>query len=219
MAGSVDDASRAPKELFKGVPEQHLDGLLRRGCVRVGTLADFRGQEFSTRGVHDPRDATRLVVVDSYRAPTAKASELPEPMGVIAESMVGPLARATYAFQDCSFDQAHPDAYVYCTFQTIAAAKEMFSVGVRITNPYFFVRAIHRRLAALDLIDGPVDLGPCSYVSDSQDFREMSDVPLAFQKLSEFSPQAEFRFVWRPRGAPKPLTLEVPELREFVEPW
>ena len=130
-------------------------------------------------------------------------------------------AVASFDFRHCTFDDFSPDMYVYCTSVTKEGAQQLsYEAGVRLTDPLGFGNAIGRELRRRGLSNGEFVAARCKYVRKEQDYRDLVDVPLVFQKELRFIPQDEFRFAWYPTSSPQPLVLEMRELAKmFTKAW
>jgi hypothetical protein len=180
--------------------------LRRSGCVRVGTLGDFRRVEAHEEGIGDGGEGIALHQAGEPWIPNTEAANV----GIGPSS--GFLKFTTVGFH------VTVDAFVLCfSAKTDRTAFPQYSATVEITNPLAFCRAITGSLkASLPDIEF-VGIVPCKY-GPRQIPADRVGVDEWYRKPVAFAGQYEWRAAWStrdPRLDQGPINLAVPALAKL----
>jgi hypothetical protein len=195
-------------KFFQG---EHLDAIMYRGSVRIGTAACYREQDGFNDGRSDPYELVTqwqpgAVTLGSDHP--ALQSILPVPHGMSVD----------VAFSAGTVMMHAADAYLLCFSEepddTLCAGMlEKFGYDM-----FYHIPDIEAYLAALaDTEDSRLADGLCCRVQyDAPHTPQPEWAPTVFRKRPAYSWQNEIRSVWRPSGPLMPFTIEVPAICPMI---
>ena len=206
-----------PSHMFKFLNRNHVDGMLKRGLVRIGTSFEFRKADGKTGARSDPKEVVTnwqpgagLQVIDKHH-PFAK--------GLFPNGKVPGDKPIRLQFQEGTILSVQSNVYIYsASLECSGYLKERMAsefdadVCVRIDNlPEFF-----RALSSHEILrprDGEVNIVRYLDKPNVADFTG-TDV---FHKSNEFSWQKEIRAVWWGDNIGESGTvIEVPATTRFL---
>jgi hypothetical protein len=217
---AIGDVTVPPQELFKYVKSRYVDGMLRHGVFRIGTLDDYRNQGRLGPEKGDVGEGTQRV---SRFVESAEIEDLQRDP-VASKVIGGPETGARYVtFEGVEFGARErvEDVFVFCT-TNYPSRRSMLKVGddacIRITNPRGFFRTLTEELLRLELIDELLAVAACTYGRRDTRYEKRVQQHPAFIKLPELSYQHEVRAIWSPRTRPiEPRNIQVPAATKYLQ--
>lgn len=179
--------------LYKYCRRDHMQAMLTRGCVKLGSLSEYRAHE--GRMVGDSREGQKEVQgyfrhADSDRYPGLKK------MGLMVKGVENLVVAGTHVFAP---DQLVLSMSTQYTQEAHSRWREEagYDACYRVTDLVSFLEAIYAVIST-DYSRG--DVGPVNYL-EVEDLRSpySGDNPAFVKRPSGYSDQNEFRITWLPR--------------------
>jgi hypothetical protein len=196
--------------LYKYVSAAGLDDLIHHGCIRVGTLFEYRDESHHSEEVGDRREGSRRIVVDvagRNADPHEEADRTVRELGLDehenAEVRVEPN-------EDCVVIEARsPNLYLFSA--SLRCDKDlMHSLGyeacVRISSPEEFFRQL---TGAMPCVKNFLGFREVVYEDPHCPKPRAAGLHPAFFKRADYAHQAEVRALWEPAAREiEPVVVE-----------
>lgn len=211
-------------ELFKYTRIEHENSLVQRGCIRLGTLFDYRKSDLHGGQIGDPREGTITYAGEFEQVTHELISDHPAFEGLIklgAGATIGSLSIKNYT-------RSAGDLFVFSTSLNFSLdvlthwhndPKARYDTCYRIHSARLFFRAISKALSGRAEFLGYV---PVTYYDDSKSIDLASPLsrlhPAQLKGGTNYDHQTEVRAFWLPleTGQIEPLDLEVPGLQNYI---
>lgn len=207
----------------------HINSLLKRGSIRIGTLHEYRNCEY-TEGIHDNSEGLKRVNLTlngtlDFSLGDSRTQNIKNNFfgGVFNNISNG----TVFEGDGCSFSRevSYPNSFIFCTSsQRVDLVPKVFGydAGVKIINPEKFIDVISKEMKAkygakLSYFD------EIKYKSKEEEWNGINfgENP-AIYKDESFSYQSEIRAIWtmpnHSLGLVAPTILQIPELKKYVHP-
>ncbi len=197
--------------------KEHAEALCR-GEVWLSTLEKCRTYE-------DPLQGDREEAIHTYKSGTVIGNgDDPKVIEVAKRSGLGLRECDGSVFMtDNTYIQHIDDAYVICTtleYEPEKFAKSFGTYCVKITNPEMFFKSISACLNKKSKII-EAEMGKVTYeCRRTSGLEPQPSAPVGFVKPTQYSPQKEFRFLWRVNkffGSDDKHILQCPEASQYCE--
>jgi hypothetical protein len=200
--------------IFKYMQQEHLDGFFQNGCLKIGTLYDYRKEEEYGEVTGDRDEAYQLT---ELRTPddgldlatnTAEAVYVKKRLCPDEQSVGWKFSgNVTFVYYDSA-----PDAYVYCLTSKYSPAvmkKFKYDACMEILDLDAFLASISRKIADCGIY---VYGGKVLYMNRRTPFTEPLRMHPSIIKDPKYSYQKEWRSIWRPsEQSISPFLTHVPE--------
>lgn len=212
--------------MIKYSKKRHLNNLVKRGEIRIGTLHEYRNSEYS-EGIYDNTEGLKRVnlklngAMDLFsRDPyTQKLKRnffrgiLNIPDGVILDGDGSTISR----------EVNHPNCFIFCaSSQRVDQVPKTFGYdsAVKIINPENFIEIISKEMKARFGAELSY-FGEIKYKSKEEEWNgvDFGNNPSLYKDES-FAYQSEVRAIWTTpnSNSAEPIILQIPELKKYVHP-
>lgn len=207
-----------PRHLYVFTKKEYLDGLLKEGTIRVGTLAEYRKDDGTTGAKNDENEGS------AFWQPKGEIQVTPD--HPILKHMIHP-ASGTFSMEGGAYVRIPTNHNLLCLAKAISTSmikrmKKDFGSNscYRIDNPIDFFLDI---TDAIPELEEPISARPVKYVykrpvAVDHLARDLFIDP--YLKPWEYGWQREYRIVW-PTIDPdnvKPYLVNVPSLAGYIKP-
>jgi hypothetical protein len=214
-----------PTPLYKYLEPRYAQDLISEGCIKLGTLSEYRGMEGSDQERGDAHEG-KLTLESPAGRHAYGGEKLPPPLRN-SDVRIGPGAFVTEGRGAITIESRITDLLIYCTMEAYDADYgPRFGNGkamacVRIDQPEQFFLALDAALqASMSAVGtplrGPV-WGRCVYEGHQHNW-EREDLPdKRLLKEVKYQGQREVRVFWEPvpMRTLKPIILKVPALTPY----
>lgn len=212
--------------LYKYMMKQHLEGFLKRGTLRIGTLYEYRKVENYGPVIGDDAEGTQQTLFEmpeggrvDLSSDTQEAIYLRQILPGVNNQKV-PLQVNFQPGSQIIFGGEAPELYIYCTAATFDAEvmeKFGYDACLEITIPSKFFGVISRTLRhKCDF----ADLGPIEYTEKRTDWTSPHQSPPWMMKSREYAYQQEVRAIWKPKKATvEPFFIDVPDAIKYCRAY
>lgn len=187
------------KPLFKYLKKEYANHLLDRGELLIGTLYDFRNEEYHGDCRGDKDEGKKQIYHYLKDESDNSLNTWDKKIVEVSDTAKG------NRFVDCTLyiNETSEDYYIYCMSQH--CNEELFAdfqadVCVKIKKPYEFMRAI--TMALNNNINDFLRLSPCIYVNRWQKYDEYNEYHPSLIKSPDYKKQKEVRAIWTPKSNP-----------------
>lgn len=207
--------------MYKYGARAHIQELLTKGRLRIGTLHDFRRSEHKA-GIADPREGQKSVFHVMNRPVKVDDGSLDD-LAMKHYRFINAPSGATVEFSNVAFTRnvESPDCYVYCASSALSRETMSEFEGAdacyQIVDPVGFCSVVHEELNRITPI-ADFAIAEVEYLSREEAWTPTSSGRHpAFIKEPHFSRQAEIRCIWRPadRRPISPTFVSDPRLRDY----
>ena len=203
-----DKREHSELKVYKAMERRWAAHFINSGEVLIGTLHDYRKEEVHGHN-NDKVDTAegKVLWAHSVEGETL-LSDIPKSSP--AHQIIGGHGGATFAFQDCVFEQdiQMPNCYIYSMSEEADPAvahklDEEYNCFVEILDVFKFYQIlsayIHKKK-----IGAPFALNRCEYSEKVIQYPDIPTEKIAFTKEVRFAPQKEIRAIWSPLN-PSPI--------------
>ena len=199
-----------PRVLYKYLPLQYAQQLLRKGIFRVSTAAKYRSIEGAGRGRHDAGEATRAVKFEvPSEAEFTGANPLPSPFDKLINP--GPEGHMILRHSVLTMNYDEGNTFIWCTsarFSPDLLEKFGASACVSIHEPveFFQLASEHFPRKYVDCA-----LAACVYRDRTEDVSQNSNLHPAMLKHPDYASEQEWRALWitDPKSQPVETDLTI----------
>lgn len=213
--------------MVKYSKKHHINALLKRGNIRIGTLHEYRNSEYE-EGIHDNSEGLKRVHI---RGRELDLSDKNPNARNIKENFLGGCIQGNVRFilnGECEEadlpsifvrEVDTPNCLVFC-----ASAKRnelvpkifKYDAGVKIINPEKFIETLSKHLKILHGAE-LIYFDKIKYYTKDELWNgsDFGENPM-FYKDESFAYQDEIRAIWKmPTSKVDPVILEIPELTKY----
>lgn len=211
--------------LYKFLPKRYLEAFLNRGCLKIGTLYEYRKIEDYGNVIGDKNEGlhkTELFLPGGGEIDLASNSLEAE---YFRKHVLRPDqqdAKVKIVLEDGARLIAHSnsqDLYIYCMSSEYnpSVMKEFgCDACLEIFRPNEFFEAISRKIRHKAEFN---ELGPIKYMDKTTHYSQPHTIHPAAMKDVEYDYQNEWRAIWVPEKAPRqPLFINVPRAIRHCRP-
>ncbi|MHB2213351.1 hypothetical protein ACX64P_07825 [Raoultella ornithinolytica] len=213
--------------LYKFLEAQHLESFFDKGCLRLGTIYDFKDIITHSLGRGDSQEGRRQVNRDVNKNLSLNSSSVEE---VISDSLeVTGNGSVTITNSTFYVIRNSPNAFIFCTsniysnelFYKWNAHHNETNACYKISDPNGFFReisnAIKNSANFFNCKDIVYSIDPIPYEHPNS-----SELPMFVKEKNEYEWQFENRAVWFPKEPSpqiKPWIIFAPEARKYCHPF
>jgi hypothetical protein len=212
---------QAPQVVYKYLRRKHAESMLAKGCVRIGTLYEYRNVELHGPDLGD-KDEGLWSGVDYVDRKERRIKATLSPPCRITLDVPGDKRLtdiSVYATRHyIQFFEEWPDSYIYCISKVLdTKVMQAFNaeVAVQIHEPMEFFKVLTRHLRQRFGITAYF-FGSCGYRKRIGSI-QAPPWPLLFIKDPKYAYQREVRFAWLPPALPiHSVVIRCRTLTQFV---
>ncbi|HBX8162638.1 TPA: hypothetical protein MIH43_25730 [Klebsiella pneumoniae] len=213
--------------LYKFLEEQHLESFFDKGCLRLGTIYDFKDILTHSLGRGDSKEGRRQINRDVtenlYLNSSSNENVISDSLEVTGNGSVNITNSTFYVIRNS------PNAFIFCSSN--AYSNELFkkwnehhneiNACYEISDPNGFLReisnAIRNSANFITCKDIVYSTNPIPYNHHSS-----SVLPMFVKEITQYEWQLENRAVWYPKEPSpqlKPWIIFAPEARKYCRPF
>ncbi len=200
--------------LYKYMRKEHADLLVDKGCLRIGTLYEFRNEEKHGKAIGDNQEGKKCTYMV---AETQEWTEHTQPE--FTKGLFKIKSGATVHISGggtIEKPEESPDCYVFCTtsqFDTSAMRDFGYDTCVVIEQPEKFLKELSKKLRHKGEYLATV---PCRYQERRVLYQQETGHHPAVIKEPEYEYQKEVRSIWVPKKAAiQPIFVQSRDLTKY----